>query len=106
MLHVHTYISTVYCISCSFSRLYIANVGDSRAVLCQNNQGTLTVMQLSDDHNVYNPGEQERLAKLGLDIDMIVSGGRLGPYQITRSIGDFDIKGGYKDVEMLRYIVL
>lgn len=61
-------------------------------------------MQLSDDHNVYNPGEQDRLVKLGLDIDMIVNGGRLGPYQITRSIGDFDIKGGYKDVEMLRYI--
>ncbi len=91
-------------LTCCFSySLYIANVGDSRAILCQNNHGNITAMQLSDDHNVYNPGEQERLDRLGLDIDLLVGCGRLGPYQTTRSIGDYDIKGGYRDVDILRY---
>ena len=87
-------------------RLYVANVGDSRAVLCYlDSHQELQATQISDVHNVYNPSEQQRLAKLGLVVDELVHFGRLGPYQVTRSIGDHAIKGGYKDVDILRYSV-
>lgn len=89
----------------SSSSLYIANVGDSRAILCHTptpQGGNTTIMQLSDDHNVYNPGEQDRLARLGLNTQLLVNYGRLGPYQFTRSIGDYDIKGGYREIDILR----
>ena len=62
----------------------------------------LTASQLSDDHNIYNPGEQKRLHQLGLDVQSLLQFGRLGPFQITRSIGDYSIKGGYKEVDVLR----
>lgn len=86
-------------------RLYVANVGDSRAVLCLwiGSTGTLQCDQISDDHNVYNPLEQSRLENLGLNVQKLVEWGRLGPYANTRSIGDYSIKGGYKDVDILRW---
>lgn len=88
-------------------RLYIANVGDSRAVLCYlDARQELQATQISDVHNVYNPSEQQRLAKLGLVVEELVHFGRLGPYQVTRSVGDHAIKGGYKDVDILRYVAL
>ena len=89
------------------SRLFVANVGDSRAVLCYlDKNGELQAEQISDVHNVYNPNEQQRLSRLGMSIDHLVRFGRLGPYQVTRSIGDHAIKGGYKDVDILRYSIV
>ena len=83
----------------------MANVGDSRAVLCFfNSRHELQATQISDVHNVYNPTEQRRLANLGLVVEDLVRFGRLGPYQVTRSIGDYAIKGGYKDVDILRCV--
>ena len=83
-------------------RLYIANVGDSRAVLCYWDKDSLRCDQISDDHTVYNPFEQTRLSDLGLNVQKLLDWGRLGPYANTRSIGDYSIKGGYRDVDILR----
>ena len=85
-------------------RLYVANVGDSRAVLAyeETSDGSLQVKQLSVDHGVENEQELERLAALGLDREQLKRTGRLGTQENTRSIGDYSIKSGYKDVDIIR----
>ncbi|XP_066911677.1 TGF-beta-activated kinase 1 and MAP3K7-binding protein 1-like [Clytia hemisphaerica] len=77
------------------SRLFVANVGDARALLCrvdpQNEE--LGVIQLSTDHTIATNSELQRLANLGLNIE------RLQQIPIvlktTRSLGDWALKGGY-----------
>ena len=81
----------------------MANVGDSRAVVVyQTTNGTLETLQLSTDHDVKNEDELKRLEQLGLDPEELKRAGRLGPQENTRSIGDYNIKGGYKSVDILR----
>lgn len=56
-------------------KLYVANVGDSRALLCKtDNNQVLRVIQLSVDHDLRNEDELLRLSHLGLDIDSIKQG--------------------------------
>ena len=84
------------------SRLYVANVGDSRAILAyKGSDGSLQVKQLSVDHCVENEQELERLTALGLDREQLKKSGRLGTQENTRSIGDYILKGGYKDMDVL-----
>lgn len=85
--------------------LYVANVGDSRAVLVTEGPGhhhTFSVDQLSMDHGVENEEELRRLERVGLDPKQLIKSGRLGMHENVRSIGDHSIKGGYKDVDTLR----
>ena len=83
--------------------LCVANVGDSRAVVVYwGPNGTLETQQLSTDHDVKNEDELKRLERLGLDPEALKRSGRLGPHENTRSIGDYNIKGGYKSVDILR----
>ena len=83
-------------------RLYIANVGDSRALLVyKERDASLQVKQLSVDHNVDNEQELERLTALGLDREQLKKSGRLGTQENTRSIGDYILKSGYKDMDIL-----
>ena len=92
----------VLAVSCAGS-LHVANVGDSRAVLVyERSDGTLATEQLSVDHTVDNQAELSRLELLGLSRSTLVGSGRLGTHECTRSIGDYSIKGGYKDVDILR----
>ena len=85
------------------NKLYVANIGNSRAVIvCQGPSGTLETRQLSTDHDVKNEDELKRLERLGLDPEVLKRSGRLGPHENTRSIGDYNIKGGYKSVDILR----
>ena len=87
----------------TYDRLYVANVGDSRAILAyEESDGSLQVKQLSEDHGVENERELERLMAVGLDREQLKKSGRLGTQENTRSIGDYSIKGGYKDVDVLR----
>ena len=86
------------------NRLYVANVGNSRAILAhEDKNGSLLVKQLSEDHVIENEQELKRLVALGLDREQLKKSGRLGTQENTRSIGDYSIKGGYKDVDVLRY---
>jgi len=84
-------------------RLYVANVGDSRAILAyqEHGQSALQVKQLSEDHGVENDQEIQRLAAIGLDPEQLKKSGRLGTQENTRSIGDYSIKGGYRDVDVI-----
>lgn len=87
-------------------KLYVANAGDSRAVLAYvDTNGTISVEQLSVDHSVENENELKRLEALGLDPKQLIKAGRLGMHENTRSIGDYSIKQGYRDVDTLRYVV-
>ena len=84
------------------NRLYVANVGDSRAILVYAaKDGSLQVKQLSEDHDVNNEQELKRLVALGLDREQLKKSGRLGTQENTRSIGDYILKGGYKDMDLL-----
>lgn len=56
-------------------RLYVANVGDSRALLCKTDSNqVLRVVQLSVDHDLKNEDELLRLSQLGLDAKLIRQG--------------------------------
>lgn len=86
--------------------LHIANVGDSRAFLVrQVPDGHMIIEQVSVDHGVENKAELERLSAVGLDRDQLQSSGRLGSQENTRSIGDYCLKEGYKDVDSIRYVI-
>ena len=83
--------------------LYVANVGDSRAVLVnENEKGLQQVVQMSKDHGVDDLDELKRLVDLGLNREQLQRSGRLGSQENTRSIGDYSIKAGYKDVDTLQ----
>ena len=85
--------------------LHIANVGDSRALLCyQGADNHLHVEQLSEDHNTRNEDELRRLQGCGLDPEKLRRYKRLGIQQNTRSIGDHSIKGGYQDTDIIRCV--
>lgn len=60
------------------------------------------MFQLSVDHNINNDDELQRLANIGLDIVAIQNSGGVANLETTRSLGDFRVKGGYKEYEMLR----
>ncbi|CAL1527051.1 unnamed protein product [Lymnaea stagnalis] len=85
------------------SKLYVANVGDTRAFLCKTDpEGVLRVIQLSYDHTIADLGEQTRLQQVGLDITKLKLWRRVGNSDCTRCIGDYHVKGGYKDIDVLR----
>jgi len=66
--------------------LYVANVGDSRAVLV----GGSSVRQLSVDHHASNPEEVARVESDGGCVFRRRVGGILS---VTRAFGDFELKG-------------
>lgn len=56
-------------------RLYVANVGDSRALICRTDaDGVLKVIPLSQDHNLSNEDEVLRLVNLGIPLKNIRKG--------------------------------
>lgn len=84
--------------------LYVANVGDSRVLIIKERpNGTLEAHQLTKDHSVENEAELQRLEALGLRRENLLRAGRLGTQENTRSIGDYNIKEGYRDMDSLRY---
>ena len=74
------------------SIIFVANVGDSRAIICCDQSastGDLISVALTEDHTPYNPVERERIETLGGVI--INTGEKLrvnGSLAITRSLGD------------------
>ena len=60
------------------------------------------MIQLSVDHSISNEGELNRLSQLGLDVERLKQHRRIGSSDSTRCIGDYHVKGGYKDIEILQ----
>lgn len=85
------------------NKLFVANVGDSRALLCTlEPDNTTKVRQLSVDHTTQNQDELLRLSQLGLDTNILQTKKILGDRIATRTIGNHSVKGGYKDNVLLR----
>lgn len=86
------------------NRLYVANVGESRILLCKTDKDdVLRVIQPTVDHNLTNLDEVMRLTNLGLKIaDGKINGNRtIGNQSSTRCLCNYMIKGAYKDYEEL-----
>lgn len=67
------------------NKLYSANIGDARGILCRNGKP----IDLSVDHKAKRPDELERIKSQG---GYIVYGRVLGRLAISRAFGDFDCK--------------
>ncbi|XP_076265929.1 TGF-beta-activated kinase 1 and MAP3K7-binding protein 1-like [Rhynchophorus ferrugineus] len=84
------------------NKLYVANVGNCRVLLCQTDANSvLKVVQLSVDHDLKNEDELLRLSQIGISAQTIRRGSRLGNQENTRCLGNYLVKGGYKDFEDL-----
>ncbi|GLI68583.1 hypothetical protein VaNZ11_013053 [Volvox africanus] len=73
-------------------RLFVANAGDCRAVVCRGRRA----MAASRDHTGLLVDERQRLTACGTAMMWQHGGWRVGTsgLQVTRCIGDFDIKNG------------
>ena len=77
--------------------------GCSRALLCTTEEdGVLRLQQLTVDHDLSNNDELVRLSKLGLDAIGLQHRAKIGEHHYTRTLGDYSIKSGYKDLDYLR----
>ena len=79
--------------------LWASNVGDSQIVLFK---GEDTCQLLSEDHTTENEAELRRLQDLGLSKDELIKNKRLGSCENTRSLGDYCLKFGYKEVDSIQ----
>lgn len=68
--------------------LYVANIGDSRAILGSEGKAT----RLSVDHKCIEPTEIQRIADMGGKIE----NSRVSGLAVTRSLGDFKAKANSK----------
>jgi len=78
-------------------KVFVANSGDCRAQVCvvDPHHGVREVIQLSVTHDLKNEDEVQRLRSLNLDLDSLQ--GKLGNQETTRCIGNYLVKGGYKE---------
>ncbi|XP_067851665.1 integrin-linked kinase-associated serine/threonine phosphatase 2C [Heptranchias perlo] len=83
--------STAACILLVDNDLYVANLGDSRAILCRFNEKSkkLTSLPLVKEHNPTQYEERMRIQKAG---GTVRDGRVMGVLEVSRSIGD----GQYK----------
>nr|XP_045004221.1 integrin-linked kinase-associated serine/threonine phosphatase 2C isoform X1 [Jaculus jaculus] len=83
--------STATCVLAVDNILYIANLGDSRAILCRYNEESHkhAALSLSKEHNPTQYEERMRIQKAGGNVR---DGRVLGVLEVSRSIGD----GQYK----------
>ncbi|KAG8580639.1 hypothetical protein GDO81_007375 [Engystomops pustulosus] len=83
--------TTALCVLVADNVLYIANLGDSRALLCRMNEETQkpTVLSLSKEHSPTQYEERMRIQRAGGNVR---DGRVLGVLEVSRSLGD----GQYK----------
>ena len=80
--------TTAVCAMISPSHIFVANCGDSRAVLCRR-EG---IRFSTQDHKPINPTEKERIQKAGGSVMIQRVNGSLA---VSRALGDFEYKVKY-----------
>ncbi|XP_013197353.2 TGF-beta-activated kinase 1 and MAP3K7-binding protein 1 [Amyelois transitella] len=84
-------------------KLFVANVGETRALLCKTDDNSvLRVLQLTVDHSLNNEDELLRLAQLGLDVGKLRNSQYLGNQTGTRCLGNYLVKSLYKAIPSIR----
>uniref|UniRef100_A0A9J7YPD8 TGF-beta activated kinase 1/MAP3K7 binding protein 1 n=1 Tax=Cyprinus carpio carpio TaxID=630221 RepID=A0A9J7YPD8_CYPCA len=84
------------------NKLYIANVGTNRALLCKTtSDGQNQVIQIGRAHTIDNDDELSRLAQLGVDLVRLRQTGLISGQSSTRRIGDYKVKFNYTDIDVL-----
>uniref|UniRef100_A0A8K9X2W8 TGF-beta-activated kinase 1 and MAP3K7-binding protein 1 n=1 Tax=Oncorhynchus mykiss TaxID=8022 RepID=A0A8K9X2W8_ONCMY len=84
------------------NKLYIANVGTNRALLCKStSDGQNQVIQIGRPHTTENEDELQRLAGLGLDVSGLRQAALIAGQSSTRRIGDYRVKYNYTDIDLL-----
>ncbi|KAJ0051154.1 hypothetical protein NL108_014584, partial [Boleophthalmus pectinirostris] len=85
------------------NKLYIANMGTDRALLCRSSSdGQNQVQQIGRAHSTDNEDELHRLAALGVDSALIRQAGQIAGHRSTRRLGDYRAKIHYSDTHLLR----
>ncbi|XP_016968862.1 protein phosphatase 1B [Drosophila rhopaloa] len=77
--------STAICVFISAENIYLANCGDSRAVISRHGQASISTV----DHKPYYPKEMERIQNAGGNVMIKRVNGTLA---VSRALGDFDFK--------------
>ena len=81
------------CTACSAlitpTEIYVANAGDSRAVLAKKSGDKLVAVELSTDHKPDLPEEKSRIEKAG---GFVEENRVKGILNLSRSIGDLEYK--------------
>ncbi|XP_040003075.1 TGF-beta-activated kinase 1 and MAP3K7-binding protein 1 isoform X4 [Xiphias gladius] len=84
------------------NKLYIANVGTNRALLCKSSSdGQNQVLQIGRPHSTDNEDELQRLAALGVDIARVRQAGQIAGQSSTRRLGDYRVKFNYNEIDLL-----
>ncbi|ELT89411.1 hypothetical protein CAPTEDRAFT_160853 [Capitella teleta] len=87
------------------NRLFVANCGCCRALLVRTdpgNQMCLRVMQLTVDHDLHNQEERNRLAGIGVNVELLQQVGLVGNHPYTRTMGDYHVKNAYSNIDYLK----
>ncbi|XP_043653420.1 protein phosphatase 1A [Drosophila teissieri] len=77
--------STAICVFVSPDKIYLANCGDSRAVISRNGTAAISTV----DHKPFSPKEQERIQNAGGSVMIKRVNGILA---VSRALGDYDFK--------------
>ncbi|XP_005749859.1 TGF-beta-activated kinase 1 and MAP3K7-binding protein 1 isoform X2 [Pundamilia nyererei] len=84
------------------NKLYIANVGTNRVLLCKSSSdGQNQVLQIGRPHSTDNEDELQRLAALGLDSARIRQAGQIAGQSSSRRLGDYRVKFNYNEIDVL-----
>ncbi|KAG8014575.1 TGF-beta-activated kinase 1 and MAP3K7-binding protein 1 [Nibea albiflora] len=84
------------------NKLYIANVGTNRALLCKSSiDGQNQVLQIGRPHSTDNEDELQRLAALGVDSARVRQAGQIAGQSSTRRLGDYRVKFNYNEIDLL-----
>ncbi|KAK2817407.1 hypothetical protein Q5P01_025598 [Channa striata] len=84
------------------NKLYIANVGTNRALLCKSSSdGQNQVVQICRPHSTDNEDELQRLSALGVDPARVKQAGQIAGQSSTRRLGDYRVKLNYNEIDLL-----
>nr|XP_027203785.1 TGF-beta-activated kinase 1 and MAP3K7-binding protein 1-like [Dermatophagoides pteronyssinus] len=77
-------------------KIYVANIGDARAILCSKHNDQIRSQELSTRHDLSNPNELKRLESISIETEVLKSNQRIGNMTLTRCLGNLRLKNSYR----------